>query len=126
MHVWLPLAYKAAPTPASAVLSGAMINAGLLGWLRFMPLGLEALPQWSVVVLAAGFGAAFYGVLVGLFQEEPKTVLAYSSISQMGLMTVGVGIGLAAPESWPLCSSVVLVFALTTLSPRALCSSASV
>ena len=51
-------------------------------------------------------------MLVGLFQDEPKTVLAYSSISQMGLMTVGVGIGMAAPEIWPLCLSVILIFAM--------------
>jgi len=49
---------------------------------------------------------------VGLFQDEPKTVLAYSSISQMGLMTVGVGVGMAAPEIWPLCLSAILVYAL--------------
>ena len=44
VHVWLPLAHPAAPTPASAVLSGAMIKAGLLGWLRFLPIGQLAMP----------------------------------------------------------------------------------
>jgi len=112
LHVWLPLAYTAAPTPASTVLSGAMINAGLLGWLRFLPLGQVALPEWSLLCIAAGLGAAIYGVLVGLFQDEPKTVLAYSSISQMGLMTVGVAVGMAAPEIWPLCLSAILIYAL--------------
>lgn len=112
LHVWLPLAYRAAPTPASAVLGGAMINAGLLGWLRFLPLGHVALPEWSILLVAAGFGAAIYGVIVGLFQDEPKTVLAYSSISQMGLMTAGLGVGMAAPEVWPLCLSVILIYAL--------------
>lgn len=112
LHVWLPLAYRAAPTPAGAVLSGAMINAGLLGWLRFLPLGQDALPEWSLLLIVAGLGAAIYGVLVGLFQDEPETVLAYSSISQMGLMTIGVGVGAAAPEIWPLCLSVILIYAL--------------
>lgn len=112
LHVWLPLAHPVAPTPASAVLSGAMIKAGLLGWLRFLPLGQVALPEWSLLCIAAGLGAAIYAVLVGLFQDEPKTVLAYSSISQMGLMTVGVGIGMAAPELWPLCLSAILIFAM--------------
>jgi formate hydrogenlyase subunit 3/multisubunit Na+/H+ antiporter MnhD subunit len=112
LHVWLPLAHPVAPTPASAVLSGAMIKAGLLGWLRFLPLGQVALPEWSLLCIAAGLGAAIYGVLIGLFQDEPKTVLAYSSISQMGLMTVGVGLGMAAPEIWPLCLSAVLIYAL--------------
>lgn len=112
LHFWLPLAHTAAPAPASAVLSGAMINAGLLGWMRFLPLGHAALPEWSLLCIACGLGAAIYGVLVGLFQEQPKTVLAYSSISQMGLMTFGVGLGLAAPELWPLCLSVVLLYAV--------------
>ena len=112
LHVWLPLAYSAAPTPASAVLSGAMINAGLLGWLRFLPLGQAALPEWSVLLVAAGIGAAIYGVLIGLVQDEPNSVLAYSSISQMGLMTLAVGVAAAAPETWPLCLSVILIYAL--------------
>lgn len=112
LHVWLPLAHMTAPTPASAVLGGAMINAGLLGWLRFLPLGQMALPAWSILLIAAGLGAAIYGALVGLFQDQPKTVLAYSSISQMGLITVGVGVAMAAPEIWPHCLSVILIFAL--------------
>ena len=112
LHVWLPLAYSAAPTPAGAVLSGAMINAGLLGWLRFLPLGHVTLPEWSVLLIAAGIGAAIYAVLVGLFQDEPKSILAYSSISQMGLITIGLGVGTAQPELWPLCLTVILFYAL--------------
>lgn len=111
VHAWLPLAHSVAPTPASVVLSGAMIQSGLLGWLRFLPLGHVALPEWSLVCITAGFGAAIYGVLVGLSQDEPKAVLAYSSISQMGLITVGTGVGMAAPEIWPLCLSAILVYA---------------
>lgn len=112
LHSWLPLAHTAAPTPASAVLSGAMINAGLLGWLRFLPMGHMALPEWSVVCISAGLGAAIYGVFVGLSQDQPKTVLAYSSISQMGLMTFALGIGMAAPVLWPLCLAAILLYGL--------------
>lgn len=112
LHVWLPLAHPVAPTPASAVLSGAMIKAGLLGWLRFLPLGVVALPEWGSLCMAAGMAAAFYGVMVGLAQDNPKTVLAYSSISQMGFITVGIGAGLAAPEAWPLALAAVSLYAL--------------
>jgi len=112
LHLWLPLAHPVAPTPASAVLSGAMIKAGLLGWLRFLPLGEAALPEWSGLCMAAGLTAAFYGVLVGLTQFDPKTVLAYSSISQMGVMLTTVGIGLALPESWPFVLATILFYAL--------------
>lgn len=102
LHVWLPLAHPAAPTPASAVLSGAMIKAGLLGWLRFLPLGSAALPDGGNLLLLAGFAAALGAALYGIFQSHPKTILAYSSISKMGLMTAMVGMALRQPAdaSW--------------------------
>ena len=111
LHVWLPLAHPVAPTPASAVLSGAMIAAGLLGWLRVLPLGVTALPDWGGIMIAAGMIAAFYAVFTGIFQSNAKTVLAYSSISTMGVMIAGVGLGLVAPERWPLILAAVLVYA---------------
>jgi formate hydrogenlyase subunit 3/multisubunit Na+/H+ antiporter MnhD subunit len=98
LHVWLPLAHPVAPTPASAVLSGAMIKAGLLAWLRFLPLGLVALPAPGLVCVAAGMTAAFYGITLGLCHRDPKTILAYSSVSQMGFMTATLGVALAVPE----------------------------
>ncbi|WP_038017611.1 complex I subunit 5 family protein [Thermithiobacillus tepidarius DSM 3134] len=110
LHVWMPLVYRHAPIAAAVVSSGALINAGLLGWLRFLPLGQEAQPELGLLYLTAGLAAAFYGVMVGLTQTEPKSLLAYSSISQMGLMTVPVGIGLAAPAAWPLALAAVLVY----------------
>jgi formate hydrogenlyase subunit 3/multisubunit Na+/H+ antiporter MnhD subunit len=97
LHVWLPLAHSAAPTPASAVLSGAMINAGLLGWVRFLAPAAPGTEAWGAALLAAGAAAAFYGVGVGLTQSNPKTILAYSSISQMGLITTAFGIALFEP-----------------------------
>jgi NADH:ubiquinone oxidoreductase subunit 2 (subunit N) len=112
LHVWLPLAHPCAPTPASAVLSGVIIKAGLLGWLRFLPLGELALPEWGEVFVVVGMVSAFYAALVGLFQERSKTVLAYSSISQMGLVTVLVGIALSAPDEWPLLLITILLFSL--------------
>jgi len=111
LHVWLPLAHPVAPTPASAILSGAMIKAGLLGWLRILPLGELALVHWGIFVIAAGLSAAFYGVVIGLTQNHAKTVLAYSSISQMGMMTVIVGVGLLVPDLWPYCWAVLMVYA---------------
>jgi len=112
LHVWLPLAHPAAPTPASAVLSGAMIKAGLLGWMRFLPLGEVSLPDWGNLWMSVGVFTAFYGVVVGVMQREAKTVLAYSSISQMGLLTIGIGGGLLMHTAWPMILSAVLVFAL--------------
>jgi multicomponent Na+:H+ antiporter subunit D len=110
LHFWLPLAHPAAPVPASAVLSGAMIKAGLLGWIRFLPLGKAELPELGLTLIVAGLGAAFLGAIAGVVQRNPKTVLAYSSISQMGIITTGVGIGALQPGAWPGIRSAVLVY----------------
>ncbi|QOP42988.1 hypothetical protein FJR45_03085 [Sulfurimonas sediminis] len=100
LHVWLPLAHPVAPTPASAVLSGAMINAGLLGWLRFLPLGEIFSVNWALSFIVLGIAAQFYGVIAGVTQRNPKTLLAYSSISQMGIMTMLTGFGFYLPQYW--------------------------
>jgi hydrogenase-4 component B len=111
LHFWLPLAHPAAPAPASAVLSGAMIKAGLLGWIRFLPLGEAAIPGCGFALISAGLGAAFFGTLVGVAQRNPKTVLAYSSISQMGIIMTGLGIGAIRPDAWPVIQAAVLIYA---------------
>ena len=112
LHVWLPLAHPVAPTPASAVLSGAMIKAGLLGWLRLLPLGEAALLDWGVGVIILGLIAQLYGVGVGLTQRNPKTLLAYSSISQMGIVTMLIGLGMSVPEAWEIILPGITFFAL--------------
>ncbi len=112
LHMWLPLAHPAAPVAASAVLSGTMIKAGLLGWLHTLPLGLITLPQWSTLLIGAGLLAAIGAALIGVNQNAPKTVLAYSSVSQMGLITVGMGVGIGAPEAWPLMLPAITLYAL--------------
>lgn len=112
LHLWLPLAHPVAPVPASAVLSGTMIKAGLLAWLHILPIGLVSLPGWSALAIGAGLLAAFGAAFIGLHQHHPKTVLAYSSVSQMGLITVGVGMALQEPELAPLLVAAVTVFAL--------------
>jgi formate hydrogenlyase subunit 3/multisubunit Na+/H+ antiporter MnhD subunit len=112
LHVWLPLAHPVAPTPASAVLSGAMIKAGLLGWLRLLPLGEVMLYPWGVLFITLGLTAAFYAVVIGLMQRDAKTLLAYSSISQMGVLTAAVGLGLMAPNAWPGILAAIIVYTL--------------
>ncbi len=94
LYFWLPLAHPAAPVPASAVLSGAMIKAGLVGWMHLAPVGLVAWPSLGLMMVSLGFMSALGAVIIGLLQVDPKTNLAYSSISQMGLMTAFLGLGL--------------------------------
>ncbi|NDV89482.1 NADH/ubiquinone/plastoquinone (complex I) [Aurantimonas aggregata] len=87
LHFWLPLAHPAAPTPASAVLSGAIVKAGIIGMMLFLPAG-TGFAGWLV---ALGFVGAFAGALLGLSQSDPKAILAYSTISQMSLVTALIG-----------------------------------
>ena len=97
LHGWMPLAYTAAPIPAAAVLSGAAVKAGIIGLIRFLPFG-AASPDWGEALAWLGFISAFYGVAIGVTQRNPKTTLAYSSISQMGVIAAALGMGLASGD----------------------------
>ena len=96
-HIWMPLAYRAAPIPAAAVLSGAAVKAGVIGLIRFLPLDVST-PVWGEVLVVTGLFSAFYGVAIGITQPNPKTVLAYSSVSQMGVIAAVLGMGLAVGD----------------------------
>jgi formate hydrogenlyase subunit 3/multisubunit Na+/H+ antiporter MnhD subunit len=98
LHVWLPLAHPAAPMPASAVLSGVVVKAGVIGMIRFLP--FEAgLPAWGAALALVGLFTAFYGAAIGVMQTRPKTILAYSTVSQMGLVGAILGAGLATGDA---------------------------
>ena len=106
MHVWLPEAHPAAPSHISALLSGAMINAGLYGIIRSCEFvaPLSAAPAWwGWLTLFLGLGTALMGILKALAQSNLKRLLAYSSVENMGLMLMGVGawlIGSHSGNSW--------------------------
>ncbi|MDM7955784.1 complex I subunit 5 family protein [Blastomonas sp.] len=93
LHVWLPLAHPAAPTPASAVLSGAIVKAGIVGLMLFLPVASDI----TTIVIALGFATAFGGALAGLRVRQPKAILAYSTISQMGLVIALVAAATRSP-----------------------------
>ncbi|SET41529.1 Formate hydrogenlyase subunit 3/Multisubunit Na+/H+ antiporter, MnhD subunit [Marinobacter segnicrescens] len=112
LHFWLPLAHPVAPTPASAVLSGAMIKAGLLGWVLTLPLGLATPGDWGDLMVVAGAAASLGGALAGVCQRKTKAVLAYSSISQMGLMMLLVGAALATPDRAAVIVPIIGLYAL--------------
>jgi formate hydrogenlyase subunit 3/multisubunit Na+/H+ antiporter MnhD subunit len=97
LHGWMPLSYTAAPIPAAAVLSGAGVKAGVIGLIRFLPLG-AAFPGWGQALVWLGFISAFYGVAIGVTQRDPKTMLAYSSVSQMGVIAAAFGMALASAD----------------------------
>ncbi|WP_240407676.1 complex I subunit 5 family protein [Halomonas sp. JS92-SW72] len=115
LHLWLPLAHPVAPTPASAVLSGAMVKAGVVGWMATLPLGeptaAEGIAWLGRAMLAVGLAGAIGAALVGVCQRHPKAVLAYSSVSQLGMLAALVGAGLTAPALWPALAPAVVLFA---------------
>lgn len=112
LHIWLPLAHAAAPAPASAVLSGAMLKAGLFGLMTVLPLGQTALPEVAVAFAAMALAGLILAPILGLIQADPKAVLAYSSIGQMSLVLLGLAAALAAPEIWPLIAPALVLLAV--------------
>ena len=97
LHVWLPVAHPAAPMPASAVLSGVIVKAGIIGLIRFLPWD-AGLDGWGAALTGIGLFTALYAVAMGILQSNPKTVLAYSTASQMGLVAAILGMGLAVGD----------------------------
>jgi len=98
IHFWLPLAHPAAPAAGSAVLSGAIIKAGVIGLVRFLPLD-SAMPEWGMLLAGVGIFTALYGVVVGMTQTYAKTILAYSSVSQMGVVALMLGVAWMAGDA---------------------------
>jgi len=95
LHVWLPEAHPAAPSPVSALMSGVMLNTAIYGLLR-VTLDLLSAPLWwwGGVLLAVGLATALFGVVFAAVQTDMKRLLAYSSIENMGLLFVGMGLTL--------------------------------
>lgn len=97
MHFWMPRAYRAAPVPAAAVMSGAVVKASVIALVRFVPFAPgDALPHLGMPMAVLGMLGAFCGVAIGVMQSHPKVILAYSSVSQMGFLMAIIGMGLAA------------------------------
>jgi hydrogenase-4 component B len=95
LHVWLPEAHPAAPSPVSALMSGVMLKIAVYGILRvcFDLIG-EPLWWWGLVALGVGLFSALYGVVFAAAQTDMKRLLAYSSIENIGIACTGVGLAL--------------------------------
>ncbi|MGB6371661.1 MAG: proton-conducting transporter membrane subunit [Atribacterota bacterium] len=100
LHTWLPDAHPAAPAPVSAFLSGMMIKIGAYGIIRFIfPILNFDLPATnfgeilSSLIMSIGVASMMIGVLLALLQTDVKRLLAYHSISQMGYILLGIGLG---------------------------------
>lgn len=113
LHPWLPPAHGTAPPAASALLSGPILSTGVLGWLRFLPLAEEeGMAALLPLMAGGGLAAAFLAAFAGVVQVKPKVVLAYSSVSQMGILTAAAAFAVAhPPASWPAVAPVLGLFA---------------
>ncbi|MCR4404332.1 MAG: NADH-quinone oxidoreductase subunit M [Candidatus Acetothermia bacterium] len=92
LHTWLPDAHPAAPSPISALLSGVMIKVGLFWMLRIFFEMLPPILTWQLVLGLLGAGTILVGGLVALVQTDIKRLIAYSSVSQVGYIILGLGL----------------------------------
>ncbi len=95
LHVWLPEAHPAAPSPVSALMSAVMLKTAIYGLLRVVFDLLQVqVWWWGVVALAVGLVTALFGVVFAAVQTDMKRLLAYSSIENIGIIAAGIGIAL--------------------------------
>ena len=98
MHVWLPEAHPAAPSHVSAIMSGVMIKTGVYGIIRTLWYVVE--PQElhiiGLIILAMGIITGLWGVILAAVQNDAKRLLAYSSIENIGVIFIGLGISTLA------------------------------
>jgi len=93
LHIWLPEAHPAAPSPISALMSAFVLKTGVYGFIRITFDLLHAqIWWWGVVVLTVGLTTALFGVVLSATQTDMKRLLAYSSIENIGLMFTGIGL----------------------------------
>ncbi|OGQ96004.1 MAG: hypothetical protein A2521_14495, partial [Deltaproteobacteria bacterium RIFOXYD12_FULL_57_12] len=113
LHIWLPDAHPAAPSHVSALMSGVMIKTGVYGVLRMVSL-LPPLPAWCGVLLCMlGLGGALFGIAMAAVQTDIKRVLAFSSVENIGIIFLGLGLGLfAAGHGQPLAAGLAMAGAL--------------
>ena len=95
MHIWLPEAHPAAPSHVSAIMSGVMIKTGVYGIIRIMQveeLRADMLFTIGLIVLVSGAVTGLWGVILAAMQNDIKRLLAYSSIENVGVILIGLGI----------------------------------
>lgn len=121
LHSWLPRAHPVAPSHVSAVMSGVMIKVALYGLIRVLFEWLGAAPTWlGVLVLGAGAVSSVTGVVYALFQHELKRLLAFHSIENIGIITLGLGASLLfTSERQPVWAGVAFAAALLHVANHA-------
>ncbi|MBI1816648.1 MAG: hypothetical protein HYR72_16850 [Deltaproteobacteria bacterium] len=98
-HVWLPEAHPAAPSHVSAVMSGVMIKTGIYGLMRMLTILGPPPVWWGWVLCGIGLSSGIFGVLFALAQNDLKRLLAYSSVENVGVIALGLGVGVLGLSS---------------------------
>jgi formate hydrogenlyase subunit 3/multisubunit Na+/H+ antiporter MnhD subunit len=114
LHVWLPLAHPAAPSHVSGLMSGVMTKVAVYGFIRIV-FELLGPPDWwfGLIILAVGAATAVLGVLYAIIQTDPKRVLAYSTIENIGFIFIGLGLASAfQADQMPAAAALALTAAL--------------
>ena len=96
LHVWLPDAHPAAPSHVSALMSAVMVNTGIYGILRLAGLLPTISPNTGIVLMLLGGAGALYGISMAILQRDIKRCLAYSTVENIGIIFLGLGLGLFA------------------------------
>src|SRR5450830_1135111 len=95
LHVWLPEAHPAAPSPVSALMSGIMLKTAIYGMIRVIyDLIGNVRWEWGMLVLVIGTGTTLFGVLYALMEHDLKRLLAFHSVENIGIIFIGIGAGL--------------------------------
>jgi len=93
LHVWLPEAHPSAPSHVSSIMSGVMIKTGIYGIIRVLMLLGETHIWWGYLLITIGIFSGIIGVLFALAQHDLKRLLAYHSVENIGIITLGIGMG---------------------------------
>lgn len=94
LHVWLPEAHPAAPSHVSALMSAVMVNLGIYGILRVLTWLPQAPAWWGLLLAGLGISGALYGIALAAVQQDIKRCLAYSTVENVGIIFVGLGVGI--------------------------------
>ena len=95
LHVWLPEAHPAAPSPVSALMSGVMLKTAIYGMVRVIYDLIGGVRwEWGLTVLLIGAATSLFGVLFALMQHDLKRLLAYHSVENIGIILIGIGLSM--------------------------------
>jgi len=92
-HTWLPYAHPAAPAHISGIMSGIMLKIGIFGMLRMLLIIQVDYLTIGIIILVIGLLSGVYGIMLAILQKNLKKMLAYSSVENIGIIGIGIGLG---------------------------------